>query len=172
MDDEARLIKNAQKGDDQAFEILYQKYIKMTYGYVFNRVGKKEEAEDLTSEIWLAVLEGLPKFAAASTFKNWLFGIVKHKIMDFYQEKYKIKKIPLVEEIILAVGDEEINKDDKEKKVTSLLAKLPKNYREVLSLRFLKGYTTREIAEELGLTVNNIKVIQYRALRKAQLFKV
>lgn len=173
MDEEKTLVSLAQKGDSQAFENLYRKYIKMIYGYVFGKTGKKEEAEDLTSEIWLAALRSLAKFAAASSFKNWLFGIAKHKIMDFYQEKYKIERMPLLEEIFLEEGENENNEgSDKEKELAALLGRLPENYRQILRLRFLKGLTSAEIAKETGLTVANVKVIQYRALKKAGEFKI
>lgn len=169
MDDEEKLIESAKNGDGESFEILYKRYIKIVYGYVYNKVNRKEDAEDLTSEIWIATLKSLSHYEGNSSFKNWLFGIVKHKIMDFYQEKYKIEKTPLVEEIFL---EEEKNNEDqgseKEKRIAVLLQKLPENYRQVLMLRFLKGYTTAEIAQQLGLTISNVKVIQYRAIKKAK----
>jgi len=168
MDDEKKLIQLAQNGDEQAFATLYKKYIRLVYGYVVNKVGRKEDAEDLTSEIWMATLKSLSHFEGNSSFKNWLFGIVKYKIIDFYQEKYKIEKTPLVEEIFLEEEEENPeNQDHKEKRIAILLQKLPENYRQVLMLRFLKGYTTAEIAQELGLSISNVKVIQFRAVRKA-----
>lgn len=165
MDEENKLIKCAQKGDSQAFTCLYRKYIKMIFGFVFNKIGKKEDTEDLTSEIWMAALKNLPQFSSVSSFKNWLFGIAKHKIMDYYKDKYKMEKIPLIEEIFME--DNNPNQDLKNRKTAKLLEALPANYRQVLSLRFLRGYTTAEIARELSLTVANVKVIQYRALKKA-----
>lgn len=173
MDDEKKLISLAKKGDEQAFETLYLKYIKLVYGYVFHKVGRKEDAEDLTSEIWMAVLKNLTEYAANASFKNWIFGIVKHKIMDYYQNKYKINKAPLVEEIFEAEDNEEDeeNLNIKEQKISQILSRLPENYSQVLFLRFLKGYTTAEIAKELDLTISNVKVIQYRAIKKAEEIK-
>lgn len=167
MDDEKNLINLAKNGNCQAFETLYRRYIKIVYGYVFNKVGRKEDAEDLTSEIWIATLRNLSNYAYNSSFKNWIFGIVKHKIMDYYQEKYKIEKLPLVEDIFLEEEDDTDHIQEKEKKIGTILQKLPENYRQVLYLRFLKGYTTAEIAQELGLSISNVKVIQYRAVKKA-----
>lgn len=174
MDDEKKLISLAQNGDEQAFELLYRKYITLVYGYVFHKVGRKEEAEDLTSEIWMATLKNLTTYTAHASFKNWIFGIVKHKIMDYYQEKYKIEKVPLIEEIFQAEDNEEDEEDQskKEQKLNRILAMLPENYKQVLFLRFLKGYTTAEIAKELGLTISNVKVIQYRAIKKAEEIKI
>lgn len=165
--DEKQVVNLAQKGDAQAFKILYRKYLKMIYGYVFRKVGKREEAEDLTAEIWLAVVEDLPQFRGTSSFKNWLFGIAKHKILDYYQKKYKIKEIPLVEQAFLGKENDSDDKNDKERKVEAILNQLPNNYQQVLRLRFLKGATTAEIANKLGLSLTNVKVIQYRALKKA-----
>lgn len=172
MEDDLILVKMAQKGDERAFEKLYQKYIKMIHGFVFNKINNKEETEDLTSSIWFFVLRDLEKFAFVSSFKNWLFGITKHKILDYLEEKYKIKKVPLIEEIFIVNKEEEIDCNNKDRKINNklsiILAKLSEKYRKVLTLRFLKGYNTLEIAEETGLSVNNVKVIQHRALQKAR----
>lgn len=173
MEDDLILVKMAQKGDERAFEKLYQKHIKMIHGFVFNKINNKEEAEDLTSSIWFFVLRDLEKFAFVSSFKNWLFGITKHKILDYLQEKYKLRKVPLIEEIFVANKEEEIDySDNKDRKINDklsvILAKLSEKYRKILTLRFLKGYNTLEIAEETGLSVSNVKVIQHRALQKAR----
>ena len=63
--------------------------------------------------------------------------------------------------------DLELQMAKKELWVRKILGSLPKNYRQVLELRFLKNYTLQEIADELDLTLGNVKVIQYRALKKA-----
>src|SRR4030042_5635047 len=138
--DETRLVQEAQKGDFSAFDKLYCKYIKMVFGFVYNKIGRKEEAEDITSEIWLSVVLNLSKFQARSTFKNWLFGIVKHKILDYYYDKYRVEKIPLVEEIFLVKETDEKDHSDKENIIRNILDKLPEKYQTVLSLRFLRRF--------------------------------
>ncbi len=163
--DDNNLIQSAQNGNHEAFEKLYLKHIKLVYGFVYQKTGNREDCEDLTQEIWMNVIKNLKSFEGKSSFKNWLFGIAKHKIMDYYREKYRIGQSPLIEEIFL---DENENEDNvtKENKIKVLLASLPENYRTVLELRFLQGYTTNEIAKELKMTVSNVKVTQFRAIKK------
>lgn len=165
MDDESLLVKHAQNGDSSSFERLYQKHVKIVYGFVYQKTGNREDCEDLTQEIWMNVIKNLRDFEGKSSFKNWIFGITKHKLMDYYKEKYQIGFVPLVEEIFLE-EDETDDSGMKKNKIKNLLANLPENYRMVLTLRFLKGYKTAEIAKELKMTVNNVKVIQFRAIQK------
>ena len=165
MDDESLLVNRAQSGDPSSFEKLYYRYIKLVYGFVYQKTGNREDCEDLTQDIWMNVIKNLKGFEGKSSFKNWVFGIAKHKIMDYYQEKYQIDRSPLIEEIFLDENEDDDN-ITKENKIKKLLASLPENYKAVLELRFLKGYKTAEIAKELKMTVSNVKVIQFKAIKK------
>lgn len=171
--DDISLVRQAQNGDHSAFEKLYRKYLNLVYGYVFKKTSSQQDCEDLTSEIWLNVLESLESFDEKSSFKNWVFGIVKYKILDYYREKYKMVKTPLLEDIFI---EEDAEKDEKsdpehEHKLLKILERLPENYKKVLELRFLKGYTTGEIAGELNLSISNVKILQHRALKKARILE-
>lgn len=164
---EKKLVKRAQKGDKKAFSQLYNLYLNEIYRFCFYKTGNHQQAEDLTQEIFLKVLQSLNGFKGKSSFKNWLYGIAKHVIMDFYRNNYKLKTVSLKEwswvEVLYPFADQSNNQG---KKVKKLLSLLKDNYRQVLELRFLKGYSIKEVAKELGLTENNVKIIQYRAIKK------
>lgn len=175
---ETVLVQQAQKGDKRALITLYQNYLNPIYRYAYSRVSNKSEAEDITSEIFLRMVRHLNEFQSASSFKNWLYGIAKHVIADFWRQHYKnptdsFDKIP---EILTSsppnqIVNEEAEQDliQKESRIKKILAQLPDQYRRVLELRFLKSYTLQETANELGISLANTKVIQYRALKKAYL---
>lgn len=171
--DEENAIKEAKDGNKEAFVVLYRKYVKSVYGFVYSKTGSREDSEDLTSEIWISILKSLPNFSADSTFKTWILAISKHKILDYYRKKYNINKLPLTEDIFIAKEfDEEDETHQKDSKIKDILNQLPEKYSQVLELRFLKGYSTKEIAREMGLSIENVKVIQYRALQKAKSFRL
>ncbi len=68
-----------------AFAGLYDRYLKPVYRYFFLRLGNRPEAEDLTSQVFLAALESLPGYRRGSPFRAWLFGIARRKLADYYR---------------------------------------------------------------------------------------
>ncbi len=178
------IVLAAMRGDSQAVSDIYRRYVDTVYKFVYYRVGNREEAEDLTSDIFIKMMHALPSFSFDSKFKTWLLGIAKHTVLDYFRKHYKNRTLALDDFLNVDLGNAlaiqpvfDFDEDQKEsesitkrleEKVRSVLSKLPKNYREVLELRFLKGYSIRETAEELGKTISNIKVLQYRALHRAQ----
>jgi RNA polymerase sigma-70 factor, ECF subfamily len=165
------LVKKALTGDKKAFARLYQQYFEPIYRFCFYKTSKKKAAEDLTQDVFLKVLESLQNFKAESSFKNWIYGIAKNTVMDYYRKHYEINKIALeewhwIEYLVLSDKEREKALNKKQKKVKSILKALKPKYKKVLNLRFLKGYTIKEVAKELNLTQGNVKVIQYRAIKK------
>jgi RNA polymerase sigma-70 factor (ECF subfamily) len=165
--EDKELVTKALDGDEQSFVLLYEKYLKIVYGYIYKKVGNRHDAEDVTSESFMTALRSLKNYAGRSSFKNWLFGIAKHKLLDFYQKKYLIEREVLVENIILPEVDFESDMS-KSKRLQTVLDKLPDKYKEILSLRFLNGLKTHEISLKLGISVSNVKVMQHRALKMAK----
>lgn len=175
------IILAAVRGDSEAVSNIYRKYVETVYKFVYYRVGNREEAEDLTSETFIRMMQSLHSFSFDSKFKTWLLGIAKHTVLDYFRKHYKNRTLSLEDFLNVDLGksiaiepvfdfdeDKEVKSVKFEERVREVLGKLPKHYRDVLELRFLKGYTIRETAEELGKTISNIKVLQYRALHKAQ----
>lgn len=174
-DQEAILVRLAQDGDEQALIALYQHYLTPIYRYVYSKVGHQPETEDITSEVFLKMVRNLQNFRAESSFKNWLYQIAKNTIADYWRRRYRnftvsieeIMEINLVSQSNPAQEDIEKELAEKEARVKKILDVLPDNYRHVLELRFLKSYSLKDIANELGITVSNVKVLQYRALKKS-----
>lgn len=164
------LIHEALRGEEEAFIQLYHHHVGALYRFVYSKTNNAQDAEDITSETFYQALKNLGSFSGKSTFKNWLYGIAKHLILAKYRERYNQSTVELdentaFEELKTAEGSPE-----HERKIgllTGILSSLPQNYRDVLELRFLKGYTILETAAALGITEENAKVLQHRALKKA-----
>ncbi len=167
---ELALVQEALKGEEEAFIHLYQQNVSQLYRFVYSKVNNQQDAEDLTSETFYQALKNLTNFSGKSTFKNWLYGIAKHLILAKYRERYSQTTLELNEN---AAFEERNNSEDpaedqgKIRLLDALLSELPPNYRSVLELRFLKGYTIIETADAMGITEENAKVLQHRALKKA-----
>lgn len=158
-----------QKQDKTALATLYKNNFDDMYRFVYSRVGSKEAAEDIVSETWLALINNLSKFNGDSKFKTFAFGFALNMIRRYYQ-KNKIQSQELTEDIIELEDTPNLNKNLAilEKNLAKILAKLAKNYREVLETRFIKGLNINETALHLNMTSVNVRVVQHRAIKKAQ----
>ena len=89
MDPEIRLIRNIQRRRSRkAADLLVRNYYREIYVYVFRQLGNKEDAMDLTQDIFIAVLQSIDRFdSAKSTFRTWLYGIATHKVIDFRRKE-------------------------------------------------------------------------------------
>src|SRR5512143_2325725 len=84
VEDVAMLVKDA-KDDPGAFARLYDIYVQPVYRYLYSRVGTMHDAEDLTSQTFLAALEHLPRYRERGHFAAWLFRIARSKVLDHFR---------------------------------------------------------------------------------------
>lgn len=169
---EQLLIREAIEGEEEAFIQLYHQHVQALYRFVYSKTNNQQDAEDITSETFLQALKNLRSFSGKSTFKNWLYGIAKHLILAKYRERYNTATLELdenayVQEPVDQTEEMTAETQQKHDALREILGALPRNYRQVLELRFLKGYTVLETADALGITEENAKVLQHRALKKA-----
>ena len=153
----------------QDFASVYESHVGRIYGFMYSQVGNREEAEDLTSQIFLKVYNSLSRFEGRGSLEGWLFQIARVTVNDHWREKYRLPAVPLPDglDIVEKEVPPDFNRSSREARVQQILAALPPNYRDVLFYRFLKRYSVKETAAALQLTETNVKVLQFRALRKA-----
>lgn len=174
---EKQLIKKAQE-NIAAFEELYNHYMPRIYGFLLNRTGQKETAEDLTSEVFAKALANLPKYDDRGvTFAAWLFKIARNTLIDFSRKKKEILVDPA--EIYepetgrreqSALGDLEL--DERKALIRETLGNLPEKYQTVLSLKFFEELSNDEIAEIVGCGKSAVAVRVHRALKMMQKYLV
>lgn len=160
------LVKKAQAGDKQAFLTLYNRYINIVYNRVKSRV-PYQEAEDVTQEIFIAVIRSLDSFEQRSQFSTWLYTIVNRQIADFYRRVYRRgekNEVSLEADDALTVEAETRDMDDKVILQQSLYD-LPTHYQEVILMRFADGLTFAEIAAQLGKSLEATKSLYRRAIQ-------
>ncbi|MGC9335172.1 MAG: RNA polymerase sigma factor, partial [Anaerolineae bacterium] len=133
--------------------------------------GTRADAEDLASETFLRMLENLDKYRGEGTFRNWLLGIARNVVNDFWRSRYRSDEISLEAFGESLPGSQASSSDAQTPEglrpfVETLLKTLPNHYRRVLELRFLEGRPVRDVAQAMGCTESNVKVRQHRALKK------
>ncbi len=158
--------------DAQSFRTLYQENLGVVYRFVYSKVGNREEAEDLTSQVFLKAVRGLDRERGSQSIQSWLYQVARTTIADYWRAFYKVRATSL--ESMLEQGWEEPAEErvemasyHPEERVRHLLDLLPPHYREVLTCRFLLNLSIKETAERMRLSEANVKVLQFRALKKA-----
>jgi RNA polymerase sigma-70 factor, ECF subfamily len=157
----------------QAFRVAYEANVGTIYRYIYLRVGNREEAEDLTAQVFTKSLQGTDWGRDAATIRRWLLQVARTTVADHWRSFYRLRTTSLdglLEDGWEGPTDVDNALDDlvqTQDEVADLLAQLPARYREVLQYRFLQNYSIRETAQQLGMTEANVKIVQLRALKRA-----
>jgi RNA polymerase sigma-70 factor (ECF subfamily) len=156
----------------QEFQSFYQENLNLIYRYIYSKVGNREVAEDLTSQIFMKAVRSVDAERGPQSMQKWLFQVARTTIADYWRAYYRASvssleelldagwEGPLEEE---AVASSEVPSE----RVQHILQALPPQYREVLTCRFLLNLSIKETALHMGLTEANVKVLQFRALKRA-----
>ena len=160
------------EGDVQEFQTFYQENLGLIYRYVYSKVGNREEAEDLTSQIFIKAVRGVDTERGPQSMQKWLFQVARTTIADYWRVHYRVS-VSSLEELLEAGWEGPTEKEPSTinsgpaDRVQRLLQALPEHYREVLTCRFLLNLSIKATALRMGLTVANVKVLQFRALKRA-----
>ena len=166
------LIQQYLKGDEKSLEILFERYLKPIYGFVYRSIGGQIEAEDVTQEVFIKVWKNLKKFDQEKKFKPWIFQIAKNTSIDFLRKK---KSIPfsrfenengqnaLVENITTKPINILENFSDKKFLATATQGLKNKEKRTV-EMRHYDGLSFKEMARVFNESINTVKSRYRRAL--------
>lgn len=166
------LIKLAQQGDQDAFSDIYNNYFVPIYRYIFIRTGRRrEEAEELTQEVFLRVFSNLKKFEfVGANPLSYFFTIARNLLTDYYR-KNSHKEIISEDVLESAVYEGEspqrfVEKQEISKIVNEAIKILTDEQQEIIILKFINELENREIAELIGKSEEAIRQTQHRSLQK------
>jgi len=140
--------------------------LELVYAFIYARVGNRADAEDLTQQVAMKAIPRLRQTAPASAIRGYLFATARSVLGAFWSTRLGLSEAELREDLALPIPGGPAPEAGTES-VQQILAQLSDNYRRVLELRFLHGYSLKEVAAEMHSTVGAIKVMQLRALRAA-----
>src|SRR5437870_7891498 len=143
----------------------YQTHVTAIYQYIYNRVGNRPDAEDLTAQVFMKAINGMRNDVSVPELRSWLYRVAQTTLADHWREYYAEGTGELDDDVTRPPAPRE--NPEAIQRVDALLATLPESYRRVLELRFLRGYSVRETAQALDLSETNVKVLQFRALNRA-----
>ncbi|GLV53215.1 hypothetical protein KDH_00700 [Dictyobacter sp. S3.2.2.5] len=150
-------------------ELAFRQYADDLYRYIYSKVGQVALAEDLTSTVFLKAAPWLQQERSQESARGWLYATARTTIVDYWQEHGQYEHLPLemFAEEITPVAELEDSARAAHFRVQYLLEHLPPRERLILTLRYLHGYSSMEVSQELGLSTGNVRVLQLRALRHA-----
>ena len=180
------LLDCAGRGDSEALSVLYRQFLSGVFGYIAARVPDRTTAEDLTSEVFLKVVEGVGRLRAEDEagFAAWLFQIARITVAGYYRKRGKQPAfVPLVEpayqeeekesgELLADHPDSDpvlsAEVRDEWNAVVSAINTLTEEQRQVLIGRLILGYDVATVAQMIGKNANAVKALQFRALQSLQ----
>lgn len=165
--DIAELVTRAKNGDSNAVTLLYQIHSQRIFRYVVTRVPTVADAEDLTAEVFVRMVKGLPTYAiSGAPFEAWLYRIASSRVTDFYRFASKHPSAELDESWSdnAPLPEEQILHDQALDQLRTALQNLPEEHQIVLILRFVERKSHDEVAQIIGKSVQAVKSIQHRAL--------
>jgi RNA polymerase sigma-70 factor (ECF subfamily) len=169
---------NSLSHRQRVLQQVYDAYVEQIYRFAYFKIGNREDAEDITSQVFIKAARSLDITQEVGTILAWLYQVARTTITDFWRSYYKgpttslekledTSNISLPADPMILSVDGGDDTEEAARKVRAILEMLPENYSHVLKLRFLQGCSLKETAQAMGITEANAKVMQHRALAKA-----
>lgn len=161
------LIQNAMRGESAALEAIYNAYARRVYRYFLSRVADHADAEDLTAQTFMSVIEALPRYQHRDQFTAWLFQIAHSKAMDFFRRNSsRVRKEAETKGMVFDETLERVVQNQTIESLRLLIQTLDEEEHELLRLRFVVDLTYREIAELLGRKEDAVRKSVNRILER------
>lgn len=162
-----RLVALAQAGDRDAFEELYRLHFDRIYGYLRLSVGNRHDAEDLTNQTFIRMLESIDRFVWRQVpFSAWLFRIAHNLLIDHFRVSKRTtpEEEPAHPDAVEASAEDQAMSALGRESMLKLIGGLSADQQQVLTLRFGLDFANAEIAAILGKTEGAVKALQHRAI--------
>ncbi len=166
------LVARAQGGDRDALEELYLEHFDRIYSYLHLTVGNRHDAEDLTTQTFVKMLESISRFRwGTAPFSAWLFRIAHNLAMDHFRARRRWQpeeEVPEPPDMVESSAEDEAMKALSGQSMLDLIDSLSDEQRQVLILKFVFDFSNDEAARVLDKTEGAVKSLQHRALASLQ----
>lgn len=172
--DERSWVERARTGDPEAVGWLYERYFDRIYKYIYLKVGDPTDAEDLTEQVFLKMIEAISNFQwQGSTFSSWLYRIAHNQVIDTLRQHTRRPQVALepVADVLASDGDDPYRlaeRSDFRDHLREAMGQLTDLQAQVISLKFAGEMSNAEVAHVLNRTEGAVKALQYSALQNLQ----
>lgn len=166
--DDTELVELA-KDSQEAFGVLYERYVEKIYKYIYYRTGNHQDAEDLTAGVFFRAMAHIEHYTERGVpFQAWLYRIAHNLVANWHRDRGRRKIIPLEEFVSsgLHFDAPDAHAEDKEEReqLMRALERLPEERQQLLTLKFVSHLSNAEIGEVLDRTEGAIKSLYHRTL--------
>lgn len=169
--DEKDLIAKSQEGNEEAYNVLVEKYKTKVFNMAYSMTLNREVADDIAQEVFIKAYYALPKFKGRAAFSTWLHQITVNHTRDYLRKSSRMRHVSFEE----TKGEHSVYESEEEKKeqeeelarrkkiVHEAIATLPPKYRIILSMRDIQGLSYEEISRVLNISPGTVDSRLYRA---------
>lgn len=157
------LIKRLKLGEEKAVDEWFTVYHGRILAFIKKKISSDKDAEELAQETFVNCLKHLPLFRGKSSIFTWMCSIAKHEMADYYRKKYAkfaIRTLPLGEMLLASPIDDAT---EVSRKVKIILARMTKQQRELLLMKYVDKKKVKDIAKQLGRTAKAVESDLFRA---------
>jgi RNA polymerase sigma-70 factor (ECF subfamily) len=165
---ELDIIESA-KATPENFAPIYEKYYEAIFRFVNKRIDEREDALDITAQVFLKALSSLNKFNYQGVpFSSWLYRIAHNELVTFIKKNEEKRCVNIDSVAVFEIADDmDANvREQKYEKLIETVSNLPEEDLQLIEMRFFEKRAFKEIAEILDITENNAKVRTYRVIDK------
>ena len=161
MEDDRDLVERLKRGERTAFDEMYRTHRERVWVFLYRLSRRRDVAEDLFQETWLAAARNLTRLAPETRLLPWLYTIARHKHVSLHRSlladlRRRINFAALPAPVVRRPDHEAVERQQSDR-VAVAMASLPDDWREVLLLCLVEGMDTREVAEVLGLREDAVR---------------
>lgn len=168
------LLRIRTHADAASFTKVYDLFIERIYRFIFFKVRTKEDAQDLTSEVFLKAWRYIHDGKPIESLNAFLYQIARNSVIDYYRKKNN-DSVTVDDEVLVQVPGNELDILVRQvdahvdmKRINKALSSMKEEYRDVIILRYIEQLSIKEVSKVLGKTPSNVKVLAHRALKKLQ----
>jgi RNA polymerase sigma-70 factor, ECF subfamily len=165
--DRAAVAADLQAGDVAAWEGLYRRLYPVLFAYARRRVAADEDARDAVSEAITRAVAGIDRMVASgATPEAWIFGVLRHVVLDLQRKSYRHRRMKVSREIGDGDPVETMIIQEEGQAMRVAFKRLPERDRDILELRVVAGLGSEEAASVLGMRPGALRTAQARALAR------
>ena len=162
-------LAEAVKGDQEAFGILYERYVGRIYNYVYYRTGNHHDAEDLTARVFYRAIRNISNYQDRGLpLSAWLYRIAHNLIANWHRDKSRRPEILLDEGLAFYQSPEHpettLLQNEERDRLLKMIRHLPPERQQLLILKFVEHLSNAEIGQVMGRTEGAVKSLYHRTL--------
>ena len=159
-----------ERSEELDKEQIYREYYGKVYGYILSKLNSVQDAEDLSSDVFVKVYSNLDSFdESKASLSTWIYTITRNSLTDYFRTRKVYAELPETIEDDASVEDEICNAEMLET-LADALETLDERERDIIILRFYSGKTLGEISSQMGISYAYVKILQKKAFKKIKIF--